>query len=90
MEEGRLKSYRDRVKQYDQNKRFQNSKRKFYQQVDGHCIKTNQVSDAKEIKQFWRKIWRKKEHNGNAKWVNNMKKEFEELEEGPEANIYQN
>ena len=31
--EGRLKRYRQRVKQYRQNKTFQNNERKFYQQL---------------------------------------------------------
>ena len=31
--EGRLKGYRQRVKQYRQNRIFQNNERKFYQQL---------------------------------------------------------
>ena len=58
--EGRLKRYRDRVKQYRQNRMFQNNEKKFYQQVGGDGMKTYQQSDACETKQFWRKIWQPK------------------------------
>ena len=38
--EGKLKRYRQRVKQYRQNWIFQNNKRKFYQQLGGDHTKT--------------------------------------------------
>ena len=46
--EGRLKRYRQRVKQYRQNRSFQNNERKFYQQLGGSGTKTYQQPDAKE------------------------------------------
>ena len=55
--EGRLKRYRQRVKQYTQNRTFQNNERKFYQQMGGHGTKTCQQLDAKETERFWTKIW---------------------------------
>ena len=54
--EGRLKRYRQRVKQYRQNRTFQNNERKFDQQLGGHDTKTYQQPDAKETEQFWTKI----------------------------------
>ena len=51
--EGRLKRYRERVKQYRQNRRFQNNERKFYQQMGGDDTKTYQQSDARETEQFF-------------------------------------
>ena len=38
--EGRLKRYRQRVKQCRQNRTFQNNERKFYQQLGGSEMKT--------------------------------------------------
>ena len=38
--EGRLKRYRQRVKQYIQNRTLQNNERKFYQQEKGDNTKT--------------------------------------------------
>ena len=58
--EGRLKSYRKSVKQYRQNKTFQNNKRKFYQQLGGDDTKTYQQMDVKETERFWTKIWQPK------------------------------
>ena len=63
---GRLKRYRQRVKQYRQNRIFQNNERKFYQQLEGSDTKTYQQPDAKETERFWTKIWQPKKHNENA------------------------
>ena len=73
--EGRLKRYRKRVKQYKQNRIFQNNERKFDQQDAGECRGTNQQLDAREAKQFWSKIWEQKEHNIKAALINNMEKD---------------
>ena len=59
-ERGEIKRYRQRVKQYRQNRTFQNNERKFYQQLGGHDTKTYLQSDAKETEQFWTKIWQPK------------------------------
>ena len=48
--EGRLKRYRDRIKQNRQNRTFQNNE-KIYQQVGEEWTNTYE----KEAKQFWRK-----------------------------------
>ena len=53
--EGRLKMYRQRVKQYRQIRTFQNNERKFYQQL-GDDKKTYQQPDAKQTEWFWTKI----------------------------------
>ena len=45
--EGRLKRYRQRVKQYRQNRTYENNERKIYQQL-GDYNKTYQQPDAKE------------------------------------------
>ena len=86
--EVRLKRYQQRVKQYRQNRTFQNNERKFYQQLGGHDIKTYQQPDAKETEQFWTKIWQPKKHNEKAEWINDMTREREGLEEGSKAEIH--
>ena len=70
--EGRLKRYRQRVKQFRQNRTFQNNERKFYQQLVGSDTKTYQQPDIKETERFWTKIWQPKKHNENTEWINNM------------------
>ena len=54
--EGRLKSYRDKIKQYRQNRTFQKYERKFFQHVGGELAKTYQEPDAREANKFWSKI----------------------------------
>ena len=71
--EMRLKRYRQRVKQYRQNRTFQNNERKCYQQLGGH--------DTKNIPT------KKKKHNVKAEWINDITRELERPEEGPKAKI---
>ena len=86
--EGRLKRYRQRVKQYRQNRTYHHNERKFYQQRGGSDTKTYQKTDAKENKQFWMKKWQPKKHNENAEWINTITREQEGLEEGPKTEIH--
>ena len=58
--EGRLKRYRQRAKQYRQNRTFQNNERKFYQQLGGDDTKIYQQPDGREAERFWTKIWQPK------------------------------
>ena len=87
-EEGRLKRYRQRVKQYQQNRTFQNNERKSYQQLEGSDKKTYEQPDAKETERFWTKIWEPKKHNENPEWINNNTRELDGLEEGPKMEIH--
>ena len=50
--EGRLRRYRQRVKQYRQNRIFQNNERKFNQQVGGDGTTTYQQPNARETEAF--------------------------------------
>ena len=68
--EGRLKRYRQRVKQYRQNRTFQNNERKFYPQLGGSDTKTNQQPDANETERFWTKIWEPKKKKKITKMLN--------------------
>ena len=85
--EGRLKRYQQRVKQYRQNRTFQNNERKFYQQLGGSDTKTYQQPDAKETERFWTKISQPKNHNENAEWINNITRELDGHEVGPKMEI---
>ena len=64
--EGKLKRYQDRDKQCKQNKTLENKEIKSYQQVDEECTRKNELPDAKETKQFWSVIWKKKRQNRKA------------------------
>ena len=86
--EGRLKRYRQRVKQYRQNRTFQNNERKFYQQWGGNDNKIYQQPDAKETQRFWTKKWQPKKHNEKAEWINDVTREQEGLKECPKVEIH--
>ena len=86
--EGTLKRYRQRVKQYRQNRTFQNNERKFYQELGGDDNKTHQQPNAKETERFWTKIWQPKQHNEKVEWINHITRELEQLKEGPKAEIH--
>ena len=86
--EGRLKRYRQRITHYRQNRTFQNNERKFYQQLGGSDTKAYQQPGIKETERFWTKIWQPKKHNENAEWINNITRELDRLEEGPEMEIH--
>ena len=43
--------------------------------------------DVKNSERFWTKIWQPKKHNENAEWINNITRELDGLEEGPEMEI---
>ena len=86
--EGRLKRYRQRIKQYSQNRTFQNNERKFHQQLGGHDTKNLPTTRRQRNRTILdeniaTKIW----HNVKAEWINNMTRELEGLEEGPKAEI---
>ena len=54
----------------------------------GGGTKAYQQPDAKETERFWAKIWEPKKHHENAEWINNITRELEGLEEGPEMEIH--
>ena len=86
--EGRLKRYRQGVKQCRQNETFENNEKNFYQQLGGSDTKTYQQPDAKETERFWTKRWQPKKHNENAEWINNITRELERFEEGHKTEIH--
>ena len=86
--EGTLKRYRQKGKQYRQNRTFQNNERKFYQKLGGSDTKTYQQPDAKETEWFSAKIWEPKKHNENAEWINNITRELDGIKEGPKMEIH--
>ena len=73
--EGRLKGYQQKVKQYRQNRTFQNNERKFYQQLEDDN-KTYHQPDEKETQRFWTKRWLPK-NNEKAELINHIKRERE-------------
>ena len=51
-------------------------------------MKTYQQPNIKETERFWTKIWPPKKHYENAEWINNITRELEGFEEGPQMEIH--
>ena len=39
-------------------------------------IKTNKQQNKEEIRHFWRRVWKQKEHKKKVEYINNMRKEM--------------
>ena len=72
-----IKRYNDRIKQYRQNRMFQDNQRRFYDEIDKGGTTSNVIPDAEESKKFWGEIWGKGVlHNKKAEWIVNTKKQM--------------
>lgn len=66
----KIERYEARIKQYQQNKMFNNNQRRFYQQLQGEDTMTSILPDKNETTTFWRDIWSNPvKHNSSAAWI---------------------
>ena len=79
----KIKRYNDRISQYQQKRTFQNNQKGFYQNVDcGEKQKESQAPQSEQARDFWSSIWSKKvDHNKEAKWLQDVRKEMEGQEQ---------
>ena len=79
----KIERYSDRISQYQQNRTFQNNQKRFYQNVDcGEKQKESQAPQSEQARDFWSSIWSKKvDHNKEAKWLQDFRKEMERQEQ---------
>ena len=75
------------MKQYRQNRTFQNNEKEFYQQV-GWMYEGMPTTGWQGNKTILGKIWERKEHNRKTEWISKIGKELEGIEEGPKARIH--
>ena len=85
--EGRLKRYRQRIKQYRQNRTFQKKMKENSTNNWEEMTRERTNNRMQKKLKFWKKIWQPKENNGESEWLNNITKELEGFEEGPKAEI---
>ena len=67
---------------------FQNNEENSVNNFGGGWVKPYRLSDTRERKRFWNKIWKQKYHNKKAEWINNMETELQMLEKSPQVNIH--
>ena len=73
----KIRLYKQRNLQYDQNNMFRNDDRQFYKELDGKMNGQNEAPDQKGSTVFWRKLWSKPvEHNRVSEWLQNVKEKL--------------
>ena len=73
-----LKRYKNRVKQYRQNRLFQSNQSKFYQELDGKAHEENIIQDKEKTRELQSGIWEKDvKHNESADWIQKVTEEMQ-------------
>ena len=73
-----MKRYEQRIEQYRQNRIFDLDQKKIYAELNRNGIRSNAVPNADECTKFWDHIWGvRKEHNREAEWLKDLKREIE-------------
>ena len=74
---GKIRRFEKRIDQFRIDRMFNNDQKKVYKELNGEKIRTNDIPNADESKRFWAKIRTiEKEHNKDAEWLSELKKEF--------------
>ena len=77
----KIKRYQNRIKQFQQNQNFKNNEGKFYKTIDSKGDNKTEIPDPENAREFWSSIWSNpKEHNKDAEWLSNVKRELEVTE----------
>ena len=64
-----------------QNIRFQTNQKHLFELLEGIDRESDIRLNADESKRFWSNIWEKDtKHNGNAKWLRDVKRKFRDTE----------
>ena len=79
----KLKRYDDRVKQYQQNRLFDNNQKAFYKEIQNESHGENEIPNEEEARNFWSGIWgQATEHNRNAPWMRRVEQQLGGREQG--------
>ena len=77
----RIRRYEKRGKFFRQNKIFKEDAKKFYRELDNKKIDVTHPPTTDKIEDFWGKIWEeRKDHNQDAKWIQDQEKQYEGIE----------
>ena len=84
----KVKRYEQRTEQFRQNRIFELDQKKIYAELNGNGIRSNGVPNAEECTKFWGNIWGvRKEHNREAEWFKDLKRERERVNERPQERV---
>ena len=82
----KVKRYEQRIEQFRHNRIFELEQKKIYAGLNGNGIRSNDVPNAEECTKSWEDIWGvRKEHNREAKWLKDLKRERVNDERSPEG-----
>ena len=74
----KVKRSEQRIEQFRQNRIFDLDQKKIYAELNGNGIRSNGVPNSEEFTKFWGNIWGvRKEHNREAEWLKDLKRERE-------------
>lgn len=72
-----LKRYKERTKQYHQNRMFESNCKRLYEEIDGSET-GDETPNLEESSHFWNDTWGKSVfHNENAKWLKGSVEEID-------------
>ena len=76
-----LRRYAKKSKQYNQNRLFNNDRKKFYRSLGKEEIKVKSPPSKEELEQFWRGILGKeKHHNDKTHWITREEAKYAQVE----------
>ena len=74
----KIKRFDDRVKQYHQNRLFENNQKRFYEEIQSKQIGECEIPDDEESKSFWKGIWgQQTEHDKSAAWIGRVQQKIQ-------------
>ena len=74
----KIKRYEDRVKQYQQNRLFENNQKRFYEEIRNGEKNESEIPDDEESKNFWKGIWgQATEHDHDAPWIRRVQQQIQ-------------
>ena len=53
----KIKRFEDRVKQYQQNRLFENNQKRFYEEIQRKTGRVDEIPNEEETEEFWKEIW---------------------------------
>lgn len=78
----KLQSYKNRNKQFVQNRMFETDQRRFYGELDGNSNSSQVTPDPGEAKQYWDGIWGEETaYEKEAEWLQKLREVVEPLQQ---------
>lgn len=74
----KIKRFEDRVKQYQQNRLFENNQKRFYEEIQRKTGRVDEIPNEEETEEFWKEIWgQATEHDKDAEWIRRVERKLD-------------